>query len=235
MAHLNPALLAKVAGKTGKSVKYVREQISKRAGRLGISSEAALILWAKEYKLGTSLYQRQQSAHVQEQVRSGLTMLPPVPVAKKNGKPAKTKGTAVSPMRWAIDYLLSDAELKRRCKDLLLARGDYDRVIREATTVLDHRLKKLGKIKGHMNPDALVSKVLNKNNPILVISEHDNEQDGFHNIARGLMQAFRNPSHHSLNDKLTQQDALRFCGFVDALLGLLEQAHVNQPDVPATT
>lgn len=228
---LDVGLVNKLVAKTGKSRKYVREQISKRASRLGISSEAVLILWAKEFGIGTSIYQRQQSAHVQEEVRVGLASLSaPPPVVKRRSKAGgERRVKAVSPMRWAINYLLSDEELKRRCKDLLLARGNYDRVVREATTVLDHRLKKLAKIKGFINPDALVAKVLHKNNAILVISEHENEQDGFFSIAKGLMLAFRNPAHHSLNDKLTQQDALRLCGFVDAMLGLLGQARLNLP------
>src|SRR5256885_9531453 len=114
MAHLDRGLLGKLVKKTGKPLKYVREQISKRASRLGISSEAALILWAKEFRIGTSTYQRQQHGHVQEEVRTGLTSLPaPPPVVRKNGKARKGKTVkAVSPMRWAIDYLLGDEELK---------------------------------------------------------------------------------------------------------------------------
>jgi hypothetical protein len=236
MAHLDRGLLDKLVKKTGKPLKYVREQISKRAGRLGISSEAALILWAKEFEIGTSTYQRHQGAHIQEEVRAGLTRLaPPPPAVRKNGK--RTGGTAtrtkaVSPMRWAVDYLLSDPELKRRCKDLLLARGDFDRVFREATTVLDDRLKKLAQIKGKINPDELVAKVLHPSRAILVVSEHEDEQLGFFNVVKGLMASFRNPTHHSLNDKLTREDALRFCGFIDAMLTLLGQARVNLPTTP---
>jgi hypothetical protein len=47
-------LLGKISERTGKSKKYIREQISKRASRLSVTSEAAQILWAKELGIGTT-------------------------------------------------------------------------------------------------------------------------------------------------------------------------------------
>ncbi len=232
---LDRGLLNKLVRKTGKSLKYVREQVSKRAARLGLSAEAALILWAKEFGIGTSTFQRRLDPHIQEQVRAGLPTLfmPPMSSPKHDSKRKAAKGSRpVSGLRVAIDYLLGDEELKRRCTLLLTAKDSFDRVFREATTVLDDRLKKLAQIKGKMNPDALVAKVLHPSKALLVVSEHLDEQEGFFNIAKGLMAAFRNPTHHTLNDKLTREDALRFCGFIDAMLTLLGQARVNLPIGP---
>lgn len=229
---LDPRLVSKLVERTGKTLKYVREQISKRATRQGISAEAALILWAKEHGIGTATYQRKLDPHLQEQVRAGLPALfaPPAQPSKRDGKGRPTTGArAVSPVRAAIDYLLSDEELRRRCASLLTANHSFDRVFREATTVLDDRLKRLAQIKGKINPDELVAKVLHPSRAILVVSEHEDEQLGFFNVVKGLMAAFRNPTHHSLNDKLTREDALRFCGFIDALLTLLGKARVNLP------
>jgi hypothetical protein len=229
---LDPGLVDKLVTKTDKPLKYVREQISKRADKQGISAEAALILWAKEFGIGTNTFQRGLDPHIQEQVRAGLPALftAPAPSPKRNGKGKGAKGVRrVSGLRAAIDYLLSDEELKRRCGDLLTARGSFDRVFREATTVLDDRLKKLAQIKGKINPDALVANTLHPSKAILVVSEHTDVQQGFFSIVTGLMAAFRNPTHHSLNDKLTREDALRFCGFIDAMLTLLGQARVKLP------
>ena len=128
----------------------------------------------------------------------------------------------------AIEYLLQDEELRERCKDLLKASKHYDRAIREATTVLDDRLKKLTGIKG-MLPQALIGKVLNPDpqKAVVVVSSDCSEQEGFFSICKGLGLSFRNPTHHNLSNKFTQQDAMKFCGFIDAILAVLKQATVR--------
>ncbi|HEX9346586.1 MAG TPA: TIGR02391 family protein [Gemmatimonadales bacterium] len=234
---LDPRLVKKLVTKTRKPLQYVREQISKRAAKQGISAEAALILWAKEFGIGTGTFQRGLAPHLQEQVRAALPALfaAPAPSSNKaNGKRKGVKGTARpdSGLRAAIDYLLTDDEVKRRCTSLLTAKHSFDRAFREATTVLDDRLKKLAQIRGKLNPEELVAKVLHPSKAILVVSEHDDEQLGFFNVVKGLMAAFRNPTHHTLNDKLTGEDALRFCGFIDAMLTLLGHARVNLSGTP---
>jgi Protein of unknown function (Hypoth_ymh) len=132
-------------------------------------------------------------------------------------------------LRPTIDLLLSDVELRKRCSDLLRAQGSFDRVFREAITVLDHRLKTLGNIKIRMNPVDLVGKVLNSNpsKAILVVSEDGDQQEGAFSLCKGIFLAFRNPAHHRLSDKVTREDALRFCGFVNLILSVLGQARLN--------
>jgi len=225
---LDPSLLNKLAARTGKSPQYIREQISRRASRLSIPSEAAQVLWAKEFGIGTAGFQRRLEPHVQHQIASVLSRgsAKPAPPPSK-GPVQRRPQRSTAPLRWTIDFLLSDHELNGRCGDLLRARKSYDRVFREATVVLDERLKRLGHISGKMNPAALVAKVLHPSTGTLIVSQHDDERQGFFDIFKGLMAAFRNPSHHSLNDKLTREDALRFCGFIDAMLTILNQASVR--------
>src|SRR5256885_5421860 len=227
---LDQGLLTKMAKKSKLSVKSVREGISKRASRRQIVAEAAQVLWAREMGISTTGPMQRLEAHVQEQVRSGLPALftaPPPSPNKGQGKPKAAKGARpASGLRAAIEYLLSDEELKRRCTRMLTGKHSFDSAFRAATTVLDDRLKKLAQIKGKINPYALVAKTLHPSKAILVVSDHDDEQEGFFNLVKGLMAAFRNPMHHSLNDKLTREDALRFCGFIDAMLTLLGQARV---------
>lgn len=67
---LDKNLLAKLIIKTGKSEKYLREQISKKANKLGIYSEAVLVILAKQAGIGTSRYQRLLSPHIQAEIRS---------------------------------------------------------------------------------------------------------------------------------------------------------------------
>lgn len=229
---LNQKLFRKLAKKTRKPEKYIREQISKRASRQGISPEAVQILWAKEFGIGTTTFQRSLPPHVQEQVRETLpsvfaTAAPATRVRGRGKAVARRKGS--DPIRLAIEYLLADDELKNRCADLLKAKGRFDRVVREATTVLDDRLKRQGGIVRKMNPLDLVGKVLNPNpsKAILKLSDDPDIQEGFYSICKGLFLAFRNPAHHRLSDRFTRQDALRVCAFVDTLLAVLKQAQKN--------
>ncbi len=227
---LDPKLLTKLAQKTDKSVKYVREQISKRANKLGISSEAAQILWAKEQGLGTTAFRRRASVGIQEEVRSSLPTVfaaPKIPGSSTTGKSNGQINNRKSPVAAAIEYLLQDDELRDRCMDLLKARKHYDRAIREATTVLDDRLKKLTGIRG-MLPQDLIGKALNPDpaKALLIVSDDRAEQEGLFSICKGLGLSFRNPTHHNLTNKFSQQDAMKFCGFIDTILALLQQARI---------
>jgi Protein of unknown function (Hypoth_ymh) len=220
---LDQGILKKLAKKTRKDEQYLREQISKRAARKGIASQAAQILWARDLGIGAGRFLATLPAHIQDQVRDGVPTARSARASRTETK-APARGSASDPVRAAIDTLLSDAELKRRCSDLLKGRGPYDRVVRESTTILDHRLKKLGGITGYMNPADVVGKVLNPQKAIVKVSTEAAEQEGMFNICKGLVLAFRGPTHHTLSDALTRPEALKFCGFIDHLLTILDKA-----------
>ncbi|HAF23506.1 MAG TPA: hypothetical protein DCK93_11465, partial [Blastocatellia bacterium] len=148
---LDATLLKKMATKIGKTEQYVREQISRRASRKNIASEAAQITWAKELGFGTATAQRRLDPHIQHQI----VAVPVQGPASANGRrPSLTgrgtarKATGAATLSAAIDLLLSDQELKQRTSDLLKARRNFDRVFREATTVFDDRLQRLAQITG---------------------------------------------------------------------------------------
>jgi len=230
-ARLDEKLLKKLAAKTSKREKYLREQISKRANRFGISAEAALIVWARQHNIGTARYLRKLSPNTQEEARSAL---PSVFVAEKRQAQGQRSDkerprTNKTNIRLAIDYLIKDEELRGRCKDLILAPRHFDRVFREATTVLDDRLKRVSGIT-KMKPLDLVGKSLNPDpqKAMIEISGDRTEQEGFHSICKGLVLSFRDSTHHVLSDKFTREDALKFCGFIDSILVVLSQAKVHR-------
>lgn len=226
---LNPGLLAKMAAKMGgKPQQYLREQVSRRASRQGVSSTAAQLVWAKELGIGVANALARVSADVREEVRSVGAATPAV-VPTRQGKaatPPKRKAKAITAA--TIRTLLHDDQLHSRCADLLQQRKHFDRVFREATTVLDDRLKTKTGIT-RMNPENLVGKTVNPDpaKAIIEVSPEKAEQEGFHNVCKGIMLTFRNPAHHSLTDKFTREDALKFCGFVDTVLGVIEQATIH--------
>lgn len=225
---LDTKLLTKIAKKVKKPVKYVREQISKRATRHGVTSPAALIIWARELKLSTTLAFRKLPPHIQEQVRTArfdVNTISPKNQKSSNVKTGKSV-RQIDPMLSAMDELLSDSELKSRCKDLLKRPKHFDRALREATTVLENRIRTKSGIKTRPNPETLVNLVLNPDptKAVLVVSDVPSEQGGFHSICRGIVLAFRHKAHHQLDDKVTRQDALKFCAFIDVLLSMIESA-----------
>ena len=226
MIRLDQVLLRKLIRKTGKKDHYIREQIAKKANRLGISSEAYLVLWAKQMDIGTGTFQRKLSSAIQTEIRETLpamfTIRSNAPVKKNDEKKRVSQKPALT---MAIEYLIIDNELRDRCKDLLRAPRNYDRVFREATTVLEVRIKRLSGIKG-MRGAPLVSKVINPSpeRAVLKVSNEGYEQQGFHDICRGLMLAFRDTTHHELYNNIRREDALRFCGFVDSILSILGNA-----------
>jgi hypothetical protein len=224
---LNPELLAKMAKRSGHPVKYLREQISRKASQQSISSTAAQLIWAKQLGIGIANALSKVSPEIRAEVRSAgaaPNTAPPgrsrVPLPKTTKPEPITAGT--------IKTLLQDQQLHERCSDLLRAKKHFDRVFREATTVLDDRLKTKTGIR-NMNPENLVSKVVNPDpaKAVIEVSGDRSEQEGVHSICKGIMLAFRNKSHHSLSDKFTREDALKFCGFVDSILGVIEQGTVR--------
>jgi len=229
--HLNLSLLKKMAQKLGKSEKYVREQISKRATRFSIASPAAQILWAKELRIGTGVALRTLPPHVQDQVQSALptTFAPESHETSSRRKPKNRSVTRpADPISLAVDYLLTDVELKSRCTDLLKKRQHLDRAFREATTVLENRIKQRANMKGR-NPEQLVNLALNPDpaKAVLVVSSEPSEQTGFHSICKGIILSFRHRAHHELDDNATREDALKFCAFVDVVLGIISKAQVR--------
>ena len=125
---------------------------------------------------------------------------------------------------------IRDEQLKSRCADLLSAPGNFDRVINQATQVLEDRIRK----KSGVGPGTVGATLVNlviKSDPeasILAISTDKNEQEGYAHILRGIFGAYRNPTHHHLLDHITREEALKVCAFIDGLLKAVDGATLNR-------
>lgn len=119
---------------------------------------------------------------------------------------------------------IQDAQLKSRCADLLSAPGNFDRVINQATQVL-----KSGATSGLVGA-ALINQMVKGDSraTVLKFSDDKNEQEGYANILRGIVGAYRNPTHHHVLDHNTREDALKVCAFIDGLLKVVDAAAVNK-------
>lgn len=123
---------------------------------------------------------------------------------------------------------ISDVELKNRCEDILSANDNFDRVINQATLVLENRIRAKANLENSDRGVALVNKALNSDieRSILIVSEDPTEHTGFCDICRGIMTAYRNPTHHFLTE-YSREDALKVCVFIDHLLLLIDNSQLK--------
>lgn len=231
-AFLDPKLLEKVAIKLGRDKKYiqsVRVRVSKKAAKLGISSEAALIILAKELGIGVAVYQRKLDPAKQAEVRNALPSIFVAQGIERTPTKIKTRLKSINKrvtLKYAIEYLIHDPELKDRCEDLILASSKFDRPINQATLVLEDRIRNKAQPVRRLVGVDLVNYTFkgDLSKTILKVSDNPDEQDGFTNILRGVMLAFRNLTHHHITNKFSREEALRVCGFIDVLLGVIDKA-----------
>jgi len=125
---------------------------------------------------------------------------------------------------------ISDSELKERCEDILSAEDNYDRVINQATLVLEDRIRKKSKLGKGSFGVGLVNNALNTNlnKTILKISEDQEEHEGICHICRGIMMTYRNPTHHFITNQYSREDALRVCVFIDHILYLIDNSQLKE-------
>jgi len=121
---------------------------------------------------------------------------------------------------------IEDGELRSRCSDLLSAPGNFDRVVNQATQVLESRIRKTTGAASSQTGTQLVNTYFQTDvsKTPFILSDDPDEHEGFCHVLRGVMLAYRNPSHHSTTTKYTREDALIVCSFIDILLRTTEKA-----------
>jgi len=133
--------------------------------------------------------------------------------------------------------VIHDEELRKRCSDLLASPDNYDRVIREATTVLEDRIRNkcphdtLCRLIPHsadQNGENLTNKLFATDSPVLSISEDKKTRIAFHKILLGVFSYLRNPYHHRLDPNTEWSWAWSTVGFIDRLLSDIDSCEVMQ-------
>ena len=132
---------------------------------------------------------------------------------------------------------VQDDELSRRTSDLLSAPDKYDRVVREATTILEDRIRDkvpfadLAKIMPNAADqmgENLVNKLFSPKDPIIVSGDKA-EQVRLFKMLIGVVAYLRNPSHHSVDDNVQWSWAWSVVGLIDQLLEDLASATYKRP------
>jgi len=230
---LDEKLVRRVGRKLGKHGTAISKLVSARGARLGISSEAALVLLAKENGIGAATYQRKLDAAKQAEIRDAL----PVAFAPEKLRAANHAGgdrrggerrsgpSKRAVLRGMVEYVVQDSELQSRCTDILLASANFDRPVNQATLVLEERIRRKAEPPKKLVGENLVNYAFNEdiNRTVLVVASSDAEdQRGFTQILRGVVPAFRNRTHHHLTNTFSREEALRVCGFIDVLLRVVD-------------
>jgi hypothetical protein len=127
--------------------------------------------------------------------------------------------------------IIRDDALAQRYLDLLRAQGNYDRVIREATTILEDRIRTkvphetLAKIipnSADQTGDNLINRLFSPDKPIITISDNKNERISFFRILLGVNSFLRNPYHHTIDNTIEWSWAWSVVGFIDQLLYFID-------------
>lgn len=136
--------------------------------------------------------------------------------------------------------IINDKELRDRCSDLLSAPNNYDRVIREATTILEDRIRnkcphdvlsRLIPQSADQSGEILVNKMFSPDNPILSISNEKRNRAAFHKILIGVFSHLRNPYHHRLDPSVEWSWAWSTVGLIDRLLADVEGCSVIEKGI----
>jgi len=230
---LDQNLLNKVAQKSGRpgDLQYVRNRILRLAKSTGISSPAALVILSRDLGIGYQSALRRLDSHQRTEViraalSSSSTYHQDVP-GNPRAISIKISGSGKARIGEVTQVVLNDARLSSRVRDLIRAAGNYDRPISEATKVLESRIrKKANPPNKKMSGDALVAYAFNEDvtKTRLKMSDDPDEQRGYTQIMRGVVAAFRNPTHHDIVDTFSQEDALKICAFIDLMLPIVDNA-----------
>lgn len=131
---------------------------------------------------------------------------------------------------------LNSSELTLRCGDLLAAPGNHDRAIREATTVLEDKIRtsvpheELSRRipnPGDQTGEELVNELMTPGDAVIEVSSDRKKQAAFQTMCRGVFVYLRNDYHHRIDEDTDWAWAWSTVGLIDQLLAELGNARIN--------
>ncbi len=229
MAKLDQALLRKMAKKLGRDDDAVRQGVSHRATRLGVSPLAAQLVWADKIDIAIGGSLGRAPADVRQEVRQHLPRGGEAAPGRHAGRRTtvprvQKKGDGA---RAAVNLLLRDPDLKKRCGNTLKGPPPYDPAVNQATLVLENRLRKITNTPKGKAPD-LAAIAFKSSGPVIRLSDDADEQDGYQYLARGLFAVYRNGTHHRLAE-MSREEAIGICAFIDAFLDEIAKGKRAEP------
>ncbi|MCH7998381.1 MAG: TIGR02391 family protein [Chloroflexi bacterium] len=120
-------------------------------------------------------------------------------------------------------YVVDD-ELRDRCMDLLVRPGKADTAVRDAAVVLEHRIRKAAGLGPEDYGVSLVDKALSPKTGLLDFGGLKPEREGIHQLYRGVIAFFKNPTSHQIIQDYDVTRARQVVGLIDLLLQLLREA-----------
>ena len=132
MARLNQTLLHKVAKRLGKTPQYIREQVSRRASREAVSSDVALIMWARSLGIGVASALNKVPPSVQQQL-AVPRVLGPTQAKPQGRRAAGRKGYGGARRPTAPR---GKVKRKEKGKDVFISHASQDRALAAAVVGL---------------------------------------------------------------------------------------------------
>jgi len=132
--------------------------------------------------------------------------------------------------------IIKNDQLRDRCLDLLSASGNYDRVITEATKVLEVRIREkcpLGlldqiiPIQNDRYGVQLIQKLFKPSTPVLCFSDVQSKRVALFHMLLGVFGYLRNPYHHNIDSNTEWSWAWSVVGLIDSLLADIDSCTVS--------
>lgn len=195
---LDDKLVNKLAKKLRKEPESISKMVSATARKHALPAQGALVVLAQRNGIGTATFQRKLDAQTNSRIQTELTSssLAPRQVGRKQQSGPRPRRGADEKAIWtgAIHALVQDPMLQERCGDLLRGRSSFDRVINQATQVLEHRTRQKFDPKSRLTGENLVGFAFKDEiakSPLVVSGGDSDHQRGFTQILRGMVPAFR--------------------------------------------